>query len=340
MIGGYGAAVTTTNVVQSGTVRLDLHLPAGRLSYIPPSMAISLTLGMSATVPFTLTNNGTLAVNWGLSELPNAPWLTETPATDIIAPMASQVIRATFDANLPQVIHPGDQSAGLRINHDTPYVLADVPVTLTVVAPDLVISQSGPAAARAGETVTYTIYYTNSGTVTANNVTIRDTLPASTTSTVEPVWSLVSLTAGMSGVIEFTATLESGLTFDTLLANHVTITSTNDEFDTTDNNAWFTTTVVARPTAGFVSSSPGTLGQATWFTNTTFGTLPIAYTWDFGDGTPPLVGVKDPSHVYTNAGAYTAWLTATNAYGQDTISGTVTIILYRSYLPLVIKDQG
>jgi subtilisin family serine protease len=79
-------------------------------------------------------------------------------------------------------------------------------------------------------------------------------------------------------------------------------------------------------TVGFTSSSPNILGQVTYFTNTTAGTPPISYTWNFGDATPPLAGVEYPTHTYAAAGTYTVWLTATNAAGTDVASGTVEIL--------------
>ncbi|MBU1877531.1 MAG: PKD domain-containing protein, partial [Chloroflexi bacterium] len=83
----------------------------------------------------------------------------------------------------------------------------------------------------------------------------------------------------------------------------------------------------ALPSAGFSSSSPDWLGQATVFTNTTQTTPPgdptMAYHWAFGDSaTSPLTS---PTHAYTSPGMYTVVLTATNVAGGHVISGTVTV---------------
>ena len=79
------------------------------------------------------------------------------------------------------------------------------------------------------------------------------------------------------------------------------------------------------PTAGFVSSSPDIWGETTVFTNTSWGTAWITYTWDFGDGTAPVAAVN-PRHAYALPGVYTVVLTATNPYGADAYSDTVQIV--------------
>jgi hypothetical protein len=67
-LSGYGAAVTTTNVVLSGTVRQDFYLAAPRLAYAPASMTVVLTRGLSTTLPLTLTNSGGLTLTFELEE--------------------------------------------------------------------------------------------------------------------------------------------------------------------------------------------------------------------------------------------------------------------------------
>jgi serine protease len=47
---------------------------------------------------------------------------------------------------------------------------------------------------------------------------------------------------------------------------------------------------------------------------------PTSWSWTFGDG--GTSAVQNPSHVYTTAGTYTVALTATNAYGSNTLTKT------------------
>jgi PKD repeat protein len=59
------------------------------------------------------------------------------------------------------------------------------------------------------------------------------------------------------------------------------------------------------------------------FTNTTIGTEPISYAWDFGDGGASTE--VSPAHSYAEPGVYTATLTATNVAGSDTRSHDVEV---------------
>ena len=78
------------------------------------------------------------------------------------------------------------------------------------------------------------------------------------------------------------------------------------------------------PTAAFTSDSSVTSGMPIHFTNTTTGTLPIDYAWDFGDG----IGTStesDPAYTYTIANVYTVTLVATNTLGSDSVSQQVIV---------------
>ena len=80
---------------------------------------------------------------------------------------------------------------------------------------------------------------------------------------------------------------------------------------------------ITPPIAGFASTSPGWTGEVISFTNTTTGTEPIDYAWDFGNGTASTD--VHPTHVYSDAGEYTVVLTATNLGGSSVYSDGVVI---------------
>lgn len=63
----------------------------------------------------------------------DVPWLSESPISGTLAALANQPIAVTFDAS--QVAQPGQYRAQLKIKHNTPYVVTNVPVTLTVPPP-------------------------------------------------------------------------------------------------------------------------------------------------------------------------------------------------------------
>jgi hypothetical protein len=99
------------------------------------------------------------------------------------------------------------------------------------------------------------------------------------------------------------------------------------------------------PVAGFVHSGPVELGTPVVFTNTTTGVEPISYTLSFGDGSPAVElssGWMTTTHLYTQVGTYTVWLTATNAGGPDVYSDTLQVnalpLAYDVFLPLVLRE--
>ncbi|MEW5986859.1 MAG: PKD domain-containing protein [Chloroflexota bacterium] len=76
--------------------------------------------------------------------------------------------------------------------------------------------------------------------------------------------------------------------------------------------------------AGFEDNGPIQLGETAVFANTTTGSEPISYTWDFGDG----VGTSteaNPTYVYSQAGTFLVTLTATNEWGSNSTSRPFTV---------------
>jgi PKD repeat protein len=102
-----------------------------------------------------------------------------------------------------------------------------------------------------------------------------------------------------------------------------------------------TTQVVVEdvPISGLMVSSDGPtpLGQATHFTASVGAGSNVSYSWDFGDG-QSATGWQ-VSHVYQAAGSYTVTVTAQNGVSSQTavLTVNVTQLLYRVYLPLVLK---
>ena len=62
---GYGDASATPSVSNGSTVLADLALPAGRLRLFPSGPTGTVELGTTASAPFTVSNSGTLALNFG-----------------------------------------------------------------------------------------------------------------------------------------------------------------------------------------------------------------------------------------------------------------------------------
>ncbi|MGC8874153.1 MAG: PKD domain-containing protein, partial [Chloroflexia bacterium] len=80
-----------------------------------------------------------------------------------------------------------------------------------------------------------------------------------------------------------------------------------------------------------------TVGQVVTFTGSAAGSQPITFEWAFGDGETGTGAVV--THIYGAAGTYTVAMTATNAWGSDSVSHAVTVVRRQwfIYLPLVYK---
>ncbi|MBX3056296.1 MAG: alpha amylase N-terminal ig-like domain-containing protein [Anaerolineae bacterium] len=122
----------------------------------------------------------------------------------------------------------------------------------------------------------------------------------------------------------------------------VTLTATN-EFET----AVVADTFVVNPealTAGFVSNSPVLVGDTAVFTNSTTGSGPITYTWDFGDDSGS--NETNPTHVYAAPGTYTVTLTAVNEWETAVITSSFVVnplplvAAFSSNSPIVVGDTA
>ncbi|MBN1483338.1 MAG: PKD domain-containing protein, partial [Chloroflexia bacterium] len=72
-------------------------------------------------------------------------------------------------------------------------------------------------------------------------------------------------------------------------------------------------------------------------------TMPVEFTWDFGDGTAPVVTTATMgTHIFVDAGVYTVTLWAENQCGDAMVYHWVTVESgqYYVYLPLVLNNFG
>ncbi len=70
-----------------------------------------------------------------------------------------------------------------------------------------------------------------------------------------------------------------------------------------------------------------TVGQLVTFTASATGSLPITYTWDYGDGSPVVIGPSSVvTHAYTTAGNHTVMLAAENRCGTAVATDTITVV--------------
>lgn len=96
-------------------------------------------------------------------------------------------------------------------------------------------------------------------------------------------------------------------------------------------------TVLAPPVANFTANiTEGNAPLAVQFNDTSTGNV-TAWFWAFGDGNTSTV--QHPVHIYETPGNYTASLTASNAYGNDTRTREDYIRVTKSFVDFVIDEN-
>ncbi|MBN1887925.1 MAG: DUF11 domain-containing protein [Thermoflexales bacterium] len=109
--------------------------------------------------------------------------------------------------------------------------------------PDLQLAKTvTPTAVASGDVVSFTLSYTNAGSIAAQNVVLTDTLPAglqiANSKSQIANWDLGTVTAGSSGVVVLTATVApTSATYAVFTNTAVIATGTPDELNPWDNTA-------------------------------------------------------------------------------------------------------
>ncbi|EYB66988.1 hypothetical protein DEIPH_ctg055orf0018 [Deinococcus phoenicis] len=299
----------------------------------------------------------------------NAATVDLDPSTSGIQTTRTVAGQGTYTVNASGVVTFTPVS-GFTGTTAIPYTVQDNdgltsnPATLTVTvipAADLSVTKTGPAYAKPGTDMTYTITVKNNSTATAaSNVTVTDTLPAPVTyknSTPAAAvsggqvltWTLTSLAANTTQTYTVTVTAPSATTLETApaarsLTNNVKVSSTNDP-DSTNNAASATTDMVSsrlvkqvrnvtaddrdnKGTARFASSAAGrpteVLEYCITFNNFGGADLP---NYAVSDGVPSNTTYVTGSAAVTPAGTATfdsAATTWNDGTANRTVNGVVT----------------
>jgi len=136
---------------------------------------------------------------------------------------------------------------------------------------DVAIAKSGPAAALAGEHITYTLAFTNTDTAPATGVVITDTLPASLLDVVVTsslpgvttwpgsafVWDIPDLAPGESGMLIVTG--RAAPTYRGTLLNQATIGTTAPEASNANNTSALVETFVSMADVTIEKTGPTTV---------------------------------------------------------------------------------
>ena len=90
------------------------------------------------------------------------------------------------------------------------------------------------------------------------------------------------------------------------------------------------------PNAGFEAALSTAISNTIDLTNTSTGSGPLSYAWNFGDSGSSTAA--SPSHSYAHPGFYTVELTATNFIAANNVARLVAVPPITYYLPLVVKQ--
>ncbi len=216
---------------------------------------------------------------------------------------------------------------------DGPTFTADITATARS-ATTYAVELAPPTAAQSGspgQTVTYTLVLTNTGSVTTS-LSLTPTVVGQPWATIVVPTHITMLPPGSANPVTVSVFISPTALMDQQSVAIITATSVTSP--TASDSSALTTTAVTTCTppiiTGLISDSPVNYGQAMYFTATVTGDAPITYTWDLGDATSPVIGVTSAgpittSHDYGSSGRFTVALTVTNGCGVDTDALTVTV---------------
>ncbi|MDX1409207.1 MAG: PKD domain-containing protein, partial [Saprospiraceae bacterium] len=192
------------------------------------------------------------------------------------------------------------------------------------IEPILTIEKASPATAFVGETIQYAISITNSGSGSAMDVRIVDTLPDGTQVVFE--FDEIQAAANEILLVDFMVPLDT--VPGTVLTNSVEVTyldllsnekAASDSFDTTILNV---VPSVDKPAVDIAPSDEGQIVVASAAFSDPAGSLdaPFVCAVDYGDG--PVAGTVNgnlctgPLHVYPDNGSYSITVAVTDKYGD------------------------
>jgi uncharacterized repeat protein (TIGR01451 family) len=283
------------------------------------------------------------AFTWDLPDLAWSEWgvITLTAQVDpSLTWPASQTITNTVEI-----------STGSIEQYQVPERPNTATATLTVQTADVQIAKSvRPAALRAGDWLTYTLVYTNSGSVPAANTVITDQLHAwlvnastsgpwtSYPSVIMPVptgryvWSIGSVPAGGWGVLTVTAQVSPTLGGGGTLPNDALVSTATPESDYTNNAASANATVEyyavdLQPGTGGITDNPG---EIVTYTLTVYNTGNLTDTYTIaGSVSGEAWATNWPGSVGPVAGGSSAQIDVTVQISSTAQSGdtsTATIV--------------
>lgn len=306
----------------TGVVITDT-LPTG-ITYVSASPAPSSVVGSTLTwdIAGTVTANssGVIIITWSIND---------------------NVASGTVITNYAYVTGTLEDIATWNNTGNVSFLVFGVPPTVS----DLVISKSvNSLYAASGDTIIYTLTYSNSGSQDVTGVTITDVFPtgwayiymqptATSVTGSTYTWNIGSIPAGSSGTIVLSGLVSNVFSSGTVISNNATISGQLIDLDSTNNSGTANFTIF-----DFIPTSDIIITKAVDNATPTTGSI-ITYTLTFsnsGSETVYNVLVSDilPSGVtYVSAsssatvsGSTVSWFLgglAPNSVGSVTITGQI-----------------
>lgn len=238
------------------------------------------------------------------------PWLTMvSPQTGSLSVGSTVIKSLAFD---PASLVSGTYNTIIEVRSNDPVnSVVSIPVIFNVIdEPEIMVSDTclNYPITLVGDTAVQTLWIYNNG---CQSLSLSSIISSSPRFKVTPSSGSVLAGDSISIAVEFIPQSVNSFSSSLIISN-------NDSTMVVCLNA----AANAKPVAGFNFSVENVCkGEIAFTDNSQFG--PTAYFWDFGDGY--FGNTSSVTHSYAKAGTYKVLLTVSNAYGNDTISKTVTV---------------
>ncbi|MBN1886352.1 MAG: PKD domain-containing protein [Thermoflexales bacterium] len=313
--GQYGVALTVENSCPGAgslysRVTKTVTIIAPDIALSADALAATLRPGQTSTHTLVIDNVGTAGLSWTLSENPPLDWLSASPTSGQVATGGRVSVTVTSVAPLARGVY----TTSLQISSNDPdEALLSVPMTVTVVAPDITLNPPQlEVASNPDRMTTRTLSIGNIGTAS---------LSWRISESVDEAWLSVPVTSGSVG--------PAGLNFVTVVLNTAgmgegiyTAALRVDSDDPAKPSlivpVTLTVTIGCVPAAevdfNFEPAAPQPGDTVVFTANVAQGTPPIAYLWLFGDGGAALG--ETVYHTYRFSDTYSVVVTATSPCGS------------------------
>ncbi len=305
-VGLYTAIITASNSANTVTATTQVTITDVPITGLSAANSSPTLVGGSTAFTATTTGGTNISYTWNFGD---ASTSSSNPANHTYA-------------------SAGFYTAIVTASNSTNTVTATTAVTILTPIDVGILKLASASSVPIGGAVTYTLIYSNSGSITANNVVITDIVPITLTNVsytssgvaitptvgITYVWQVGDLGPGAGGIITISGIADPSLSgLPIVITNTAMIDSASTDIVTANNSSTAVLTITDVTLSGLsaVNSSPTILGNPTAFTATITSGTHVTYQWDFGNGSTGSGSTT--SYTYPVAGNYTATVTATNS---------------------------